>query len=149
MKFKQILKGEFFMKKLLLGLSLLTVSSMAYSQTQFTCLTKQMESTYIKKMMKVTLTDSKTVTVRTFDSDLREFNGESEGKLLSVKPNGTSVYKGFDSYNMFGDLSEGVADSIYIYISKDVQSGKNGPISLVARGSEVGLEKAGYYCKVK
>lgn len=121
-----------------------------FAASNFECTTKSKEDSYIKSKMEVTVKSPRSIFVRPFDAFTSEWNEGSTGQFNSVKPDGTVVFKDFSSEGMFGDLSEGSADGgIYIYISSAVMKGQNGILTLVARGTEVGLQKAVYSCRLR
>jgi hypothetical protein len=136
------------MKNFLL-LFFVLVSTSAFAAEGFICKTKTDDGYYVKTTMKLKVNNSKSVFAVPYDSISEVWNNGSTGSLSSVRKDGTSVFIGFSSEDMFGDLSEGLADKgIYLYVSAQVMSGKSGWVNLVARGTEVGLEKAGYFCKL-
>jgi hypothetical protein len=134
------------MKTLLTLFVTLLASQSALAGTGFTCKTTTREGYYVKTTMNLEIKDQRTVFAVPFDADGNEWNKGSVGTLSATKADGTAAFKGFDSEQMFGDLSEGFANNIYLYVSSDVMSGKNGWVSLYASGSEVGLEKGTYSC---
>jgi hypothetical protein len=130
-------------------LGLMIVSNVFAGTKPLTCVTKAREGYYVKKIMRLAFTGEKSIFVQPYDSDGRSWYKGSTGKLMRSDPNtGWSRFSGFDSQDMFGDLSEGGADlGISLYVSPVLASGQGGPVSLYAKGGEVGLEKATYYCR--
>lgn len=130
-------------------LLVLLTSSSAFADTVLSCTTKTREGHYVKTAMNVVIKSQDTLFVQPYDSNAREWLKGSLGTRTTTKSDGTGVYKGFNSTDMFGELSEGAADKgIYLYVSPDVQAGKNGWVTLIARGTEVGREKGQYSCAV-
>lgn len=128
-------------------LTILLSASAAFAGPQFACRTKTDEGYYVKKNMKVEVKNAKSIFVQPYDTFAEEWNDGSVGKLYATKADGTAAFKGFNSEDLFGPLSEGIADQgIYVYVSSAVMAGRDGKLSLFARGTEVGLEKAIYSC---
>lgn len=124
----------------------LTINS-AFAGFNYVCNSSAEDSIYVKSHMEIELIDGNTINVQLYDSEFNQWSERSIGTLSKVKENGTAVFKGFNSEDMFGDLSEGAANQgIYLYVSKEVMKGKNSWVTLIARGTEVGLEKATYFC---
>lgn len=130
---------------------LLSVSQSAFAKTTFLCKTNSADADgyYVKKEMIVSVESAKKVFVRPHDVFNDYWNDGGYGKFSKVNDQGFSVFNKFDSEELFGDLSEGVADSITLYVSPEVMKGDNGTVTLYARGSEVGLEHGTYSCRVK
>ncbi len=139
------------MKKPLFILIGTLVVGNAFAASQFTCFTRADEGNYVKKMMKLELIGEASAFVQPFDSGIQDWSKGSTGKLVSVDPEtGWAKFTGFSSPDMFGDLSEGAANQgIAVYVSPELIAGKSGPASLFAKGAEVGLEKASYFCKAQ
>lgn len=135
------------MKNVLLFLILLSAGA-AFAGSTFTCKTNvDDDGYYVKKIMKIEVKSEQSVFVQPYESMSEAWNTGGLGKLSSVKSDKTSVFKGFDSEKLFGDLAEGLANrGIYLYVSSAVMSGKNGRVSLVASGDFGGLEKGTYSC---
>lgn len=136
------------MKHFLILMASLIVTSTSFGKDiKFICNTKTEERYYVKTTIEVVVKNEKSVFLNTYDLTAESWNKGSEGAFSKKNPKGLSVFKDFDSEDLFGDLSEGAADKgIYLYVSQNVMSGKNGTVSLFARGTEVGLENATYTC---
>lgn len=137
------------MKQILCTLAALFCLSTSADDRTFICKTQiSHDGYYVKKLMKLILLKPGSIWLNTFNEDTREWEKGSFNERYTIKKAGWISYSGFDSDDLFGDLSEGAADKgITLYMSPEVSKGRIGKVYLYASGTEAGFEKGSYTCQ--